>query len=167
MRLTVRTLLCLSPLARAAGALYLLARADPTPLDPEGLTAPWQLTALDPDTDEGIRRAGRRSEAKLQVIYALIDGRLTPQQAVAQFRYIDADLPDRARRGRPPGYTEEEWPCREVISYVHAEFAFIRGAPAQAEAWVTRLEAELREQLRHAGAPRPHPDPETAGGPER
>jgi hypothetical protein len=159
MRLTVHTFLCLSPLARAAGALYLLARADPTPLDPEGLTAPWPLTALDPDTDEGIRRAGRRSEAKRQVIYALIDGRLTPQQAVAQFRYIDAGLPDGARRGRPPEYTEEEWPCREVISYVHAEFAFIRGAPAQAEAWVARLEAELLGQRRPEGASPPATGP--------
>jgi hypothetical protein len=103
MRLTLRTFLCLSPLPLAAGALYLLARADPTPLDPEALTAPWLLAELEPSLEEGVLRADRRSEARRQVTLALIDGRLTLTQAAAHFRDIDAELPDETRRRwRPP-----------------------------------------------------------------
>ena len=91
--------------------------------------------------------------------FALLDGRLTLRQAAAQFRDIDADLPDKARRWRPPEYTEEEWLYRRVIASVHTEFAHRRRAPAQAEEWVCRLEAELREHLRHTGAPPPAPGP--------
>jgi hypothetical protein len=71
------------------------------------------------------------------------------------------------RRWRPPWYTEEEWPYRQVISAVHTEFAHWRRAPAQAEAWVARLEAELREHLRRDGTPRLHRESEPTGEPER
>jgi hypothetical protein len=125
--------------------------------DPELFTGPALLTALDGSAGEEIRRAGRRSEARRQIACALIDGRLTLQQAAAQFQVIDAGVGDQARRWRPPEYTEEEWPYRQVISSVRAEFEVNRRAPAQAEAWVCRLEAELREHLRHTGAPPPAP----------
>jgi hypothetical protein len=167
MRLTVRTLLCLSPLALSAGALYLLTRADLAQPDPKLLTEPSLLTALDPSAGEEVRCADRRSEAKLQKTGALIDGRLTLRQAAARFRDINADLPDEAQSWRPPRYTEGEWPYRQVISAVHTEFAHRRQAPAQAEAWVGRLEAELRGQRRPKGAPRLHPDREPAGEPDR
>jgi hypothetical protein len=116
---------------------------------------PWPLTAPDPDADGEIRWAVRRQEAKRQVTCALIDGRLTLRQAAAQFRDIDADLPDKARRWRPPEYTEEEWPYRQVISYVDAELAGPRGAPALAQEWVARLEAELRGDRQPEGASPP------------
>ena len=90
----------------------------------------------------------RRWEARRQAAWALLDGRLTLRQAAARFRDIDAELPYEARGRRPPQYSEEEWPYRQVISYVHTELVTRRGAPAQAEAWVARLEAELREHRR-------------------
>jgi hypothetical protein len=96
----------------------------------------------------------------------LIDGRLTLPQAVAQFRDIDAEVSDKARHWRLPLYTEEEWPYRLVISYVQTELAGVRRAPEQAQEWVARLEAELREHLRHA-SPRLHRGPEPAGRPDR
>jgi hypothetical protein len=161
-----RTFLFLSPLALAAGALYLLTRAALAQPDPELFTEPSLLTALDPSAGEEVRRADRRLEAKRQVTCALIDGRLTFQQAAAQFQAINAGVGDQARRWRLPEYTEEEWPYRQVISAVRAELATNRGAPAQAEAWVARLEAELREHLRHASAPRLHPGREPAGEPD-
>ena len=148
MRPTFRALLCLPPLALAA-ALYLLARADRPGLDHEPLTDPWPLAALDPSPLEETRRAERRTAARRQVTLALIDGHCTLRQAAAHFRDIDAELPDESRRRwRPPWYTEEEWTYRQVLSYVHTELVAHRGAPAQAEAWVARLEAELREDLR-------------------
>ena len=58
-----------------------------------------------------------------------------------------------ARRWRPPEYTEEEWPYRQVLSYVHTELVAHQGAPAEAEAWVAWPKAELREQLGPDGAP--------------
>jgi len=67
--------------------------------------------------------------------------------------------PDKVRRWRPPEYTEEEWPYRQVISYVRVELATHRGAPTQAQEWASRLEAELREHLRHDGARPPAPGP--------
>jgi hypothetical protein len=105
------------------------------------------LTALDDAVEEELRWAERRAEAKGQVIRALIDGRLVFQQAVARFQAIDAEGGGQARRWRPPEYTEQEWPYRQVISAVHTEFAHRRRAPAHAEEWVARLEAELRECL--------------------
>jgi hypothetical protein len=129
-------------IALAAGALYPLARADLAPLDPEALPEPWPLTAPGPDADEEIRWAGRRSEAKWQVTAARLDGRRSLRQAATPFRDLDADWPDTARRGRPPWETEEEWPYRQVLAFVQAEWAIERRAPAPAPAWVARLEAE-------------------------
>jgi hypothetical protein len=77
---------------------------------------------LEPDAGGEVRWAGRRYEAKRQVTLALLDGRLTLRQAAAQFRDIDADLPDKTRGWRPSEYTAEEWPYRQVIAYVRAEF---------------------------------------------
>jgi hypothetical protein len=159
MRLTVHTFLCLSPLALAAGALYLLARADRAGPDQEVPAVHGLLTALDQSVEAEVRRAERRSEAKLQVACELIDGRITFQQAAAQFQAINAAGGDQARRWRPPEYTEEEWPYRQVISAVHTEFAHRRQAPAQAEAWVARLEAELLGQRRPEGASPPATGP--------
>jgi serine/threonine protein kinase len=90
-------------------------------------------------------RSVRRNEAKRQVADALLGGRLTLRQAAARFRDIDADVSAKARRWRPPEYTEEEWTYRQVISYVDAELAGPRRTPALAQEWVARLEAELRE----------------------
>jgi hypothetical protein len=109
----------------------------------------------------------RRWEARRQAAWALLDGRLTFRQAAARFRDIDAELPYEARRRRPPQYTEEEWPYRQVLSYVHTELVAHRGAPAEAEAWVTRLEAELREQLGPDGALRPQRGRERTRGTDR
>ena len=156
MRPSFRTFLCLSPLALAVAALYLLTRADLAEPDPVPFAEPWLLEALAPSADEEVvRRADQRSEAKQQVACALIDGRLTLRQAAAQFRDLDADSPDTARRWRPSEYTEEEWPYRQVIAYVRAEFEATRRAPAQAEAWVARLEAELRGDRQPEGASPP------------
>ena len=63
----------------------------------------------------------RRWEARRQAAWALLDGRLTFRQAAARFRDIDAELPYEARGRRPPQYSEEEWPYRQVISYVRAD----------------------------------------------
>jgi hypothetical protein len=159
MRPTFRTFLYLPPLALAAGALYLLARADLAQLDQEALADPWLLLARDQPGGEEVRRANQRAEVKRQVVDALLDGRLTFPQAAARFRDLSADLPDRGQNGRPPWYTEEEWLYRQVIVYVHVELAAHRRAPAQAEEWISRLEAELREHLRRDGAPPPATGP--------
>jgi hypothetical protein len=146
-----RTFLCLPPFALAAGTLYLLARADLTGLDQESLPEPWPLMALDQGTGDEIEWLGRRMEVKRQVTRALIDGRLTFRQAAARFREINASLGGKVRCVRSPEYTEEEWPYRQVIFYVHNEFATLRGTPARAEEWVRRLEAELPAREAPAG----------------
>ena len=158
MRLTFRMLLCLSPLALAAGALSLLGRADRAGPGPESLAEPWLLTALHQSAEEKTRGAVRRWEAKRQVTFAVLGGRLTLRQAAAQFRDIDAEVSDKAKDWRPPEYTEEEWTYRQVISYVDAELAGPRRAPALAQEWVARLEAELREHLRRGREPTGGPD---------
>jgi hypothetical protein len=152
-RLSFRALLCLPPLALVAGALYLLPRADLAQLNREAVTDPWPLSALDQSAGQEIGLAERLTEAKRQVTRSLIDGHLTFQQAAAQFQAINAGLPDKGRRWRPLLYTEEEWPYRQVIFFVHYELTYHRRAPAQAEVWVARLEAELREYLRRDAAP--------------
>jgi hypothetical protein len=157
-----RTFLYLTPLA-LAGIIYLLARADRTGVNHELIADPWPLAAIEPSFEEGVLRADRRSEARRQVTLALIDGRLTLTQAAAHFRDIDAELPDETRRRwRWPQYTEEEWPYRQVINAVRVEFASNRRAPAQADEWGARLEAELRQHLRLGFAPAA----EGEGGPE-
>jgi hypothetical protein len=161
MRPGFGTLLYLSVLALASGSLYLLLRDGRAQLDREVLSDPWLLVAQDQPGAEEIRGANRRAAVKCQVIEALLDGRLTFPQAAARFRDLNARQPDGVRNWRPPWYSEEEWPYRQVIIYVYAELTSHRRAPAQEEEWVARLEAELREHLRHGGAPRP------AGGPER
>jgi hypothetical protein len=162
-----RTFLFLSPLALAAGAVFLLTRANLARPDPELFTDSWPLAAGDESPVKQTRWADQRWEAKQRIAFALLDGRLTLLQAAAQFRDINAGLPDGPRRLPPPQYTEEEWVCRQVISYIDAELRFHRRAPAQAEEWVSRLEAELREHLRHAGASRLHWGRESAGRPDR
>ena len=59
-----------------------------------------------------------------------------------------------------PGHTEEERLCRQVISYVASPGR--ECSPTAAAAAVTRLESELREELRRHGAVRL---PEPAGLP--
>jgi hypothetical protein len=145
MRLGFRLFLCLPLFALAAGALSLLVRPDLTGLDQEVLSEPWLLMIPDQSADEEVQRSVRRNEAKRQVADALLDGRLTLRQAAAQFRDIDAGVSAKARRWRPPEYTAEEWTYRQVISYVDAELAGPRRAPALAQEWVARLEAEMRE----------------------
>ena len=148
MRPRLRTFLCLLlPLALAAATLYLVVRANLTQLDQGLLTDPELLKALQQSVEEELRLAERRWEAKRQVICALIDGRLTLRQAAAQFRDIDVGIPLKAQAQRPPQYSEEEWACRQVIAFVHGELAGNRQAPAQAEEWVARLEAEFQENL--------------------
>jgi hypothetical protein len=140
-------------LALAAGVLSLLARAGLGWPDQQRLTESWLLAALDQSIDEEVAKTRRCLEAKRQVARALIDGRLTPQQAAAQVRNLNADLPDKVRRWRPPEYTEEEWTYRQVIDYVHLELTAAQRVPAQAQEWVSRLEAEFREYRRNVSAP--------------
>jgi hypothetical protein len=157
MRPNVRTLLWLSPLALAAGALCLVAGVQPGGAGHQGLTETWPLLALDRSLDEEVRKTSQCLQAKRQVARALIEGRLTPQEAVARFRDITAGLPDKVRGWRPPEYTEEEWANRQVIGYVELELTANRRTPAQAEEWVCRLEAEFREHLRSDRFPRSCP----------
>jgi hypothetical protein len=77
MRPPFRTFLCLTLLALAPAALYLLTRAVPAGRAPEPPPEPWWLTALNQDAEGDIGWAHRRAEAKQQVIGALLDGRLT------------------------------------------------------------------------------------------
>src|SRR5262249_4396360 len=82
---------------------------------------------------------------------------------------VPGDRVDRSAQAQAwalPGWTEEEWACRQVISYVDSELAIKRRNPALAKEWVARLEAELRGHLRHAGAPRLHPNREPKGEPD-
>jgi hypothetical protein len=139
-------------LTLAVAKLYLLARGDPAQLpDPE------PLPPLEPSVEDDLWEVDRRSKARRQIISALIDGQPTFHQAAAGFRDINANLPDKVRRRRPPRYTEEEWAYRQVIQYVWVEFRENRHAPAQADEWVARLEAELQEQFRHDVGPPPAP----------
>src|SRR5262249_54829483 len=102
-----------------------------------------------------IGKASRCLQAKRQVACALIEGRLTPRQAAAQFQDLDACLPEKLRRWRPPGYTAEEWACRQVIAFVEGELAGRRQVPAQGQAWVSWLRAELRGDRTPEGASPP------------
>jgi hypothetical protein len=159
MRPRFRTFLCWLLLGLAAATFYLVVRANLTQLHQGLLTDPELLKALDPSVEDELRLAERRWQAKQQVICALLEGRLTLRQAAAQFRDIDVGIPLKAQAQRPPQFNEEKWACRQVIAFVHGELAGIRQAPAQAQEWVARLEAELREHLKPGGAPPP------AGGP--
>jgi hypothetical protein len=145
MRPSIRTLFFVPALTLAVGALSVLAVARLAGLGLE----PVRLALEHRSVEEEVQGAGRRSEAKRQFTRALLEGRLTLAQAAARFRDMDADLPEEARRWRPPWYTEEEWSYRQVVSFVRAELAARRRPPAEAEAWVSRLEAELEEHLRH------------------
>jgi len=165
MRPAFWTFLCLLPLALGAATLSRLARTGLAPPGPESLTELW-LSAVDQAAEEEVGKADQRMEAKRPVIAALLDGRLTLRQAAARFREIDVGRSAQAQAWALPGWTEEEWACRQVISYVDSELAIKRRNPALAKEWVARLEAELRGHLRHAGAPRLHPDREPQGEPD-
>jgi hypothetical protein len=154
MRPSFRTVLYLFPLALAAGALYQATRGDQAQLDRETFADPWLLLALGQPGAEEVRRANQRAEVRCQVINELLDGHLTLPQTAAQFRDINTEQPENLRNWHPPWYTEEEWPYRQVIDYVYVELAFHRRAPAQAQEWVARLEAELRKHLQTGAAPR-------------
>ena len=158
MRPNVRTLLWLSPLVLAAGALCLLEGVHLGCAGHQGLSEPWPLMALDQGTGDEIEWLGRRMEVKRQVTRALIDGRLTFRQAAARFREINASLGGKVRCARSPESTAEEWPYRQVISYVHNEFATLRGTPARAEEWVRRLEGELAAHLHRGREPTGEPE---------
>jgi hypothetical protein len=154
MRLTLRTYLCLPPLALAV-ALCLLRRSGLAASDPGPSTGLWLLTALDQSFDEEVGKAQGRLEAKRQAARAVIDGRLTSRQAVDRFRDINDTLPARARSWRPRGYTEEGWACRQVLSFVEVELRLARQEPERAQEWASRLEAEFRTQLGLNGASPP------------
>jgi hypothetical protein len=167
MRPNVRTLLWLSPLVLAAGALCLLQGVNLRCSGHQGLSESWPLMALDQSLEELTQLAARRSAAKRQVILALLDGQLTLRQAAAQFQDIDATRPAGAPTWRSPQYTEEEWPYRQVLNAVHVELANIRREPARADEWVARLEGELAEHLSNGGASRLHRGQVSAGRPDR
>src|SRR5262249_5081933 len=151
------------PLALAAATLYLLARADLAGRDQESFTDHGLLPPLDPSAEEERRWGDRRWGAKRRGNPGRLGRRPTLAHGAARFRDMDAHLPEEARGWRPAGWTEEEWPYRQVLSFVQAELALHRGTPAQAEEWVTRLEAELREHLRPEAPSRLHRDREATG----
>src|SRR5262249_34016381 len=158
MRPAFYSLPCLLPLALAAATLSLLAPTDLAPL-----TDPELLKALDPSGEEELWRAQRRWEDKRHVTGALLDGRLTLRQPTARFRDIDADRPDRARHWRPPQWTDDAGAYRQVSAFVVGELAGRRQAPALAQEWVSRLEAELGGDRPPEGASPPPAPP----GPNR
>jgi hypothetical protein len=159
MRPSFRTVLCWLPLTLVAATLTLLARGHLAQLSQGTLIDPELLKALEQSVEEELRLAERRWEDKQQVTCALLKGRLTLREAAARFRDIDVGIPLKAQAQRPPQYSEEEWACRQVIAFVHGELAGNRQAPAQAEEWVARLEAEYQKHFRHGIGPPPAPSP--------
>jgi hypothetical protein len=106
------------------------------------------------ELDEKTRGVLWRLKRKERILQRHLAGKLTLLETAAHFRALDQGSPDfnweRFCAGNP-GDSDEERFCRAVIERVRAALAG-QGATAdhkQAE----RLEAELREHLRH-GSPR-------------
>jgi hypothetical protein len=92
-----------------------------------------------------------RVAAKQQVLWDLIDRRLSLVEAAARFRELDRDCPI---SNLPPGWVErpgasdEEKQCRYVIAYLNG---MLVNDPERAQAETRRLEVELQAVLSHGG----------------
>ena len=113
------------------------------PVDPEGA---GEGTPPDDQLERDLRALDRRSFAKIEVARDAIAGRLTLFEAAARFRAVDADAPDRLRRGWRVGLkggSDEERYCRQVLCYVETLTWGGDGDPAV----VARLRAQVDEAL--------------------
>jgi hypothetical protein len=117
------------------------------------------------ELDAESRRLTRQYHRQVAVAGAVIEGRMTLLEAAAAVRDIRADEPPKVRavaRRDSEAATEEEWFCRLVIRFVKEVLEDRR--PAEARAWVKRLEAELEQRLRRG--PLRLPDPGAIPVPE-
>jgi hypothetical protein len=124
----------------------------------DSLTASWAALsearqALERERHKRERMEGldgavvQRMTIKNTVVQQLIAGDLTLREAAAWFKYLNerpAGCEDGYRKSYPAASAEES-ACLQVISWVRADLNL--SAPAQAEATVRRLEAELQGYL--------------------
>jgi hypothetical protein len=97
---------------------------------------------------EELERAQERIRTKRAAALEVLANRLTPRQAGARFRELDAGRPERKLaywRASCPGNTDEERYCWTVLRCVGPE---VRHDPVRAGAARRRLEAELPGHLR-------------------
>jgi hypothetical protein len=128
----------------------------------------WRLPQAQREAEDGLRQSDAL-DARLRVVLdchaakeralaALLAGRLPLREAAARFRRADLANPSFPWSIFPdlfPGANDAERHAREVIE--HARVA-LRDEPARAAAVVSRLEAELQEDLtRGAGPPETPP----------
>jgi hypothetical protein len=90
----------------------------------------------------------RRVAAKRRVVDEVIGGRLTLLEAAAWFRHFNNADGARVRDGDfrgPPGRSEGERLCRQVLSWVHSDLQAL--PESHYRAVYGRLEAELEAEL--------------------
>jgi hypothetical protein len=149
------TVLALTVLGAAALAVFRPAWATAVGLDL------WNLPQLERRLAEQERRKedlqtksrvlNARIAAKEEVIYELLEERLTLLDAAGSFRRLDAETEVLAGRGSDmfPGKTEGERSCRQVIQWVRVQTQ--EWEPDRAEKFLARLEAELDAHLASHG----------------
>jgi hypothetical protein len=122
-------------------ASYRTWRPDSTPSPPPGedrLTVVAQIQPPNPDMP--------RHVAKFEIAQSVARGETSLLTAAGLFRDLSPDQPVQVRRLRnvPPECTDEELFARNVIAHVQS---LLRDRPAEREAVVRRLEAELECRL--------------------
>jgi len=108
-------------------------------------------------------RTLRRTQARRDVVAAVIAGRTTLVEAAGAFRELNRGSPSsywRAFGNLYPGTSDEERHCRQVIAYVRTELEVYPGGENEV---VRRLEAELRAHLVRGRLHLPEP-PRTGPG---
>jgi hypothetical protein len=97
-----------------------------------------------PSDDNAIRRL----EAKTAVTDRLLAGDLTPLQAAAWFRYLDATYPMAIDQASPSDAeaNDAEYYCRQALRWAAA--AAERESPSRAESLRRSLEDELKVGMR-------------------
>jgi hypothetical protein len=120
----------------------------------------WTLEAerlqgeeLDAECD----RVSAQLRGQIAVARSVIGGKLTLLEAAAAIRELRAGEPPQIREvvlRYSRTATEEEWFCRLVIRFVEV---ILDEKPAEARAWVKRLEGELRQLLKRGPLRLPAP----------
>jgi hypothetical protein len=156
-RMSVRRSLLLAGAGLVLAALVLGARETGTKTRQRSIE---QQTRPSDEVDEKTRGVILRLRRKQRLTWMCLAGRLTLLETAAHFSALNDASPEfnwtKFREGTV-GDSDEERLCREVIERVRSALA--SQGPTADRKKVERLEAELREHLRH-GPPRlPHVEP--------
>jgi hypothetical protein len=132
-------------LAIVVGGLYRQRRTAASPGDPH-----VHSVLIDKPSEKSVV-ATQRINSKSRIVKQLIAGELTFLEAGAWFRYLNDNPPDCRMdfRKRWPGASDGEKACRQVISFVQADWGY--ASPSEKAALVAKLEDELKTRLAESG----------------